>query len=74
MPLITTTIQGLDGIGMLTQPSVSGQQLLFDRALLEILDEDILGDQEIWNLLWAMNPPNKGSYQLLTSGQRTGRR
>ena len=61
MPLITTTIQGLDGIGMLTQPSVSGQQLLFDRALLEILDEDILGDQEIWNLLWAMNPPNKGT-------------
>ena len=45
---------------MLTQPNISGQQLLFDRALLEILDEDILGDQEIWNLLWKMGPPNKG--------------
>ena len=45
---------------MLTQPNISGQQLLFDRALLEILDEDILGDQEIWNLLWKMGPPNRG--------------
>ena len=52
---------------MLTQPNISGQQLLFDRALLEILDEDILGDQEIWNLLWKMDPPNKGMDRNRTS-------
>merc|ERR1712242_172028 len=55
---------GCDAVGMLKSSGESSEydstrDALFNRALVEILNEDMTGDQIIWKAAWNMNPPNR---------------
>ena len=58
---------------MLTNDSnyADAQKALFDRALVEILNEDRLGSQIIWKAAWNFDPPRAGNFDFrnLTLGR-----
>ena len=52
---------------MLTNDSkyADAQAALFDRALVEILNEDRVGSQIIWKAAWNFDPPRAGKFVLV---------
>ena len=41
----------------ITNTHQGAQQALFDRALLEILKEDVAGNGKIWQKVWSLHQP-----------------
>jgi len=75
---------GCDAIGMLkgrfeSNEYDSTRDALFNRALIEILNEDMVGDQIIWKAAWNINAPNRvtslemgdGACEYTEGGYRT---
>lgn len=68
---------GADGLGMLTNTNThaGAQQALFDRALLEILKEDVNGGGKIWQKVWSLHQPlQKYSLEMENCGATEGGR
>ena len=46
-----------------TNTHAGAQQALFDRALLEILQEDVNGGGKIWQKVWKLHQPLQSKLQ-----------
>ena len=47
----------------ITNTHAGAQQALFDRALLEILQEDVNGGGKIWQKVWSLHQPLQSKLQ-----------
>ena len=47
----------------ITKTHAGAQQALFDRALLEILQEDVNGGGKIWQKVWSLHQPLQSKLQ-----------
>ena len=46
-----------------TNTHAGAQQALFDRALLEILQEDVNGGGKIWQKVWKLHQPLQSKFK-----------